>query len=48
MIRRYKDEHEVALLSDDDEHYEEYTRNRHSIYRSFSKSKGKQVTRKRK
>ena len=29
MIRKYENEHEVDLSSNDDEHYEEYTRDRH-------------------
>ena len=41
MIRRYKDKHEVDLSNDDDEYYKEHTRDRHSIHRSSSKSKGR-------
>ena len=40
MIRRYEDEHEVDLSSDDDEHYEEYTRDCHSIHTYSLKGKG--------
>ena len=48
MIRRYGNEHEVDLSSDDDEHYEKYTRDHRSIHRSSSKGKGNQVGKKRK
>ena len=47
MIRRYENEHEVDLLINDDEHYEEYTRDHHFIHRSSSKGKGKYVVKTR-
>ena len=47
MIRPYKDEHEVDLSSNDDEHYQKYTRDHRSIHGSSSKHKGKQVSKKR-
>ena len=47
MIRKYEDEYEVDLSSDDDKHYEEYTRDRRSIHESSSKGKEKQVGKRR-
>ena len=47
MIRRYEDEHEVDLSSDDKAHYEEYTRDRCFIHAYSSKSKEKQVGKRR-
>ena len=47
MIRKYENEHEVDLSNDDDEHYEEYTHDHHSINGSSSKGKRKQIGTKR-
>ena len=47
MIRIYEGEHEVDLSSDNNEHYEEYTRDHHFIHRSSSKGKGNQVAKRR-
>ena len=48
MVRRYENEPEVNLLSDDEEDYEEYTCGCRSIHASSLKGKGKQVGRIRK
>ena len=41
MIKRYENEYDVDLLSDDNKHYKEYTHDYRSIYGSSLKGKEK-------